>query len=393
MKKTKIVQVGFEMTRRCNMRCRFCSRGEAQDIDITKEIIDKALDELKNFDIGYLRLHGGEPLLNPDMIEYIVDRIIQRNIPVYQGIIFSNGTVFNASIKAAIEKLGNYCARNSSNKSIKKYIDTFARIYEDVSAPCSVIVSDMEHEQIDFDKFSSFYNQSHVKCYQQSKHYSGKNDIIIAGRSADNLQYYISNGYTNLSPQQDTNKYCIIEDCDMDNITINKGISISANGNVYVGCNQEYDALDKENICNILHCKNDLYNKIDEWCWKYPLNSHTQTKRNNIRSMMFRYENGIDNHDWLDGASMNESAYKFLKQVSTFYPMLEKYIRRYHEVYPKMSHFQLQSLVQYEFAKGVPIQYRDKIMPLLSFFENSDDNNFSDKECNEVINRIKTLIN
>lgn len=54
MKKTKIVQVGFELTRRCNMRCRFCSRGEAQDIDITKEIIDKALDELI---IVYIKIH------------------------------------------------------------------------------------------------------------------------------------------------------------------------------------------------------------------------------------------------------------------------------------------------------------------------------------------------
>lgn len=57
-KNIKVAQVGFEMTRRCNMKCKFCSRGDAQNLDITEEIIDKALDELKNFDIGILRLHG-----------------------------------------------------------------------------------------------------------------------------------------------------------------------------------------------------------------------------------------------------------------------------------------------------------------------------------------------
>ena len=79
-KNIKVVQIGFEMTRRCNMKCKFCCRGDAQNLDITDEIIDKALDELKNFDIGILRLHGGEPLLAPDMIQYLVDGIIKRNI-------------------------------------------------------------------------------------------------------------------------------------------------------------------------------------------------------------------------------------------------------------------------------------------------------------------------
>lgn len=31
----------FELTRRCNMNCDFCCRGDAQKVDITKKIIKK----------------------------------------------------------------------------------------------------------------------------------------------------------------------------------------------------------------------------------------------------------------------------------------------------------------------------------------------------------------
>lgn len=36
----------IEVTRRCNLNCDFCAKGEAQGMDITKETIDKTLDEV-----------------------------------------------------------------------------------------------------------------------------------------------------------------------------------------------------------------------------------------------------------------------------------------------------------------------------------------------------------
>lgn len=42
----------FELTRRCNMNCDFCCRGDAQNKDITKEIIDKTLEEVKDCEVG-----------------------------------------------------------------------------------------------------------------------------------------------------------------------------------------------------------------------------------------------------------------------------------------------------------------------------------------------------
>ena len=44
--KKYISAVSFELTRRCNMKCEFCAKGEAQNKDTTETIINKTLDEL-----------------------------------------------------------------------------------------------------------------------------------------------------------------------------------------------------------------------------------------------------------------------------------------------------------------------------------------------------------
>ena len=42
-----MICLAIEMTRRCNLKCKFCAKGEPQDLDISKSIIDKTLDEMQ----------------------------------------------------------------------------------------------------------------------------------------------------------------------------------------------------------------------------------------------------------------------------------------------------------------------------------------------------------
>ena len=37
----------FEVTRRCNLSCEHCLRGDAQNLDMTKETVDKVLDHIE----------------------------------------------------------------------------------------------------------------------------------------------------------------------------------------------------------------------------------------------------------------------------------------------------------------------------------------------------------
>jgi MoaA/NifB/PqqE/SkfB family radical SAM enzyme len=45
----------FEVTRRCNMRCRHCLRGKAEDLSMSKQTIQNALKEGYASEIFYLK--------------------------------------------------------------------------------------------------------------------------------------------------------------------------------------------------------------------------------------------------------------------------------------------------------------------------------------------------
>lgn len=309
---------------------------------------------------------------------------------------FTNGTILNPINKNAFDKIGKYCKKNS-DKNLSDYMKKFESNYYDANSPCSIIISDYEHDKIDYGKFQEYYNSEYTKAYIQKKHFvaSGEEQIFIGGKAKDNIQYYIDKGYTRLALfDDDKNKFCIINDKNEnvyhDGLTIDKGISIAANGNVFVGCSQPYKELDKENICNILQCNNNLFLKIDKWCWKYPLNTEQQFKRNNLKSIIFRYEHGIDNKDWINGESVTKESYEFIKMVLTCYEKLEETIKKIHKLYPLMNHFETQVIAMYVFAKGVPHEYREYVMQLLSLYvyEDVKDNVFSDLKCDFMIDEI-----
>ena len=68
--------MALEITRKCNMKCPHCMRGKPQNQVLNKKVIDKFLDEIGT--VQNLLLTGGEPFLEPEIIEYLVDGIIKR---------------------------------------------------------------------------------------------------------------------------------------------------------------------------------------------------------------------------------------------------------------------------------------------------------------------------
>lgn len=79
----------FEVTKRCNMNCWHCLRGDARNVDMTKEIVDTVLDRVES--IGSLTFSGGEPTLNLPIIEYIFSELRRRKIPFGYFWMASNG--------------------------------------------------------------------------------------------------------------------------------------------------------------------------------------------------------------------------------------------------------------------------------------------------------------
>ena len=63
----------IEVTRKCNMKCPHCLRGNAQRKIIPNEYIDKMLRLIDN--VSTLSITGGEPTLAMDTLNYIKKNI------------------------------------------------------------------------------------------------------------------------------------------------------------------------------------------------------------------------------------------------------------------------------------------------------------------------------
>lgn len=102
----------IEVTRKCNLKCRHCLRGEAENITITKEMIDNYFDNIDG--ILTLNFTGGEPLLAIDEIEYTIDKIIKDKIRVASLAVITNGTILDKRVADIFNKYNKYLHENMS---------------------------------------------------------------------------------------------------------------------------------------------------------------------------------------------------------------------------------------------------------------------------------------
>ncbi|WP_242052476.1 radical SAM protein [Dysgonomonas sp. GY75] len=90
MEKLRLNTLSIEVTRRCNMSCGHCMRGDAQDMDIRHKDIRNVLKHIRS--IGYFNITGGELSLNVKAIRYILKQVKRFEIEVYHFYIVTNGS-------------------------------------------------------------------------------------------------------------------------------------------------------------------------------------------------------------------------------------------------------------------------------------------------------------
>lgn len=101
-------EIAIELTRRCNLKCAHCFKGEAQDVDMPNEIIDAWLDRTAL--IYSLYLTGGEVTMCPEKMEYILEGLKQRNIPLLSMTFITNGVIQSQRIVDIIRRYHHYIA-------------------------------------------------------------------------------------------------------------------------------------------------------------------------------------------------------------------------------------------------------------------------------------------
>ena len=297
MERKKVIEsLSFELTRRCNLRCNFCSRGEAQNIDISKNIIDKTFDEVKTYEIGSIRLHGGEPFLMPEVIEYIIEQIITRKINVRQMHMFTNGTIANEKIRNALKKFLNYINKNSS---YQENIEYNTPIYKGVTKEGVYIIVSSYHHNVNADvlnKTISFYeeiNDKKFRVLKQNESFNlGEYGTFISGLAVENYKDLINSPVDMEVIRIINNNYYLMRNNEQIQ-SISKTLTVSANGNVFPGCSQEYQQVDENPMFNINECDDNFIEKVQEWSWEHPVNLRANSFRQRYLAAKWCTERGI----------------------------------------------------------------------------------------------------
>lgn len=121
MKKLTFDRISIELTRDCNMQppCPHCFRGDARKEDIKKEYIDALLEQTEI--IGTLFFTGGEPTMKLDIMQYILDQLYARRIPLFEFGFITNGMKYDYKIVSLIKRyaeLVKLCVETGTGKSV-----------------------------------------------------------------------------------------------------------------------------------------------------------------------------------------------------------------------------------------------------------------------------------
>ena len=235
----------FELTRRCNQSCAHCCRGESQNVDISKEIIDDFFEKNDIYSIDTLLFSGGEPTLNGKMLEYIVDKIIEKEIAVGMFMLSINGLSYSKELVSGLNKLKDYIFLKSNRK---------------VCCPGLLMVSQ-----------DQFHKEANNEVIEKLKHLSyfspidkleiREENILPYGRAYENR---LSKQQPDLSELINYQKNYKIKKYEGSTYLVINYQYISANGNIVNDGCQSYDLMDEYALGNVKkQC-------IEEFCIKGP---------------------------------------------------------------------------------------------------------------------------
>lgn len=219
----------IEVTRRCNMCCRHCLRGDSQNLDIDRKTIK---DIISNIDaISSITFTGGEPTLNLDAIRFFFEEADRQNKLPEMFWLATNG--------------------KANQLELAQILLQWYPKMEDKEC-CGVAVSE--------DPFHESNKENIMKglvFYDDSKTHS----------TEDKMDWVINKGNAKHNGIGRRN-YCSDPSIDVeyageDYISVNS-LYVSVNGNVIGDCDYTYDEIDAEAITNVQNIRNYLLSQQED---------------------------------------------------------------------------------------------------------------------------------
>lgn len=207
MAKIGVRSLILEVTRRCNMCCDHCLRGDAQNLDMEKQTVDALLEQVGS--IGTITFSGGEPSLNIPLIRYFFERAREFGVMPYAFYVVTNGKENQMDLATAL-----------------------LEVYPEMEEPeyCGVSLSvDQFHE--DLDQFPIVKGLAFYSAQKEHKDFWDEKWILRRGRAYEN----------GLGSADSTKEFCI-EDDGQDGIMVEE-LYVSAEGCIYPDCNLSYEEM------------------------------------------------------------------------------------------------------------------------------------------------------
>ena len=103
----KLNHLILEITRKCNMSCRHCMRGNAENVSMNCDVIDRIFQDTRY--IGHLCLTGGEPSLEPYVIREILYRARRWDCQIGSFFCATNAKLYSPEFSDVLTELYFYC--------------------------------------------------------------------------------------------------------------------------------------------------------------------------------------------------------------------------------------------------------------------------------------------
>lgn len=223
--KLRVESLVIEVTRRCNMKCEHCLRGEPEDKDLKFHTILPLLNRLDC--IENITFSGGEPTLRTKIMWEILHWVKEHSMPVNSFYIVTNGKEIPDDFLLLLHKWYAYAENGQSEISS---IALSKDIFHEPIPP--------ENEKL-LRQFS-FFSEDKIIDLEKPMYQKHKISLLREGRAKNlsNSKYDFRNpsSYT-INGEKVGHNYHIYED-----------LYITTDGNIISDCNYSYDTMKDHTI-------------------------------------------------------------------------------------------------------------------------------------------------
>jgi len=208
----------IECTRRCNMQCDHCLRGDSENIDMDLKYVDKLFEKIDQ--INFMALSGGEPSIVPDILIGILELAKKHHVEIDSFYIATNGKLISDEFIRSLFEWHIFCNNDDGVNKVE-------------------ISQDYMHKEdynIGEENIRKLMCFRFVRIRDDNENYNGGQELIHEGRAAWNYA-----ATRHIKPSTIT--------VDDDDGIIEDTLYFDCYGNIHSNCDLSYDTMDESTFC------------------------------------------------------------------------------------------------------------------------------------------------